>query len=141
MVKDAEAELENILQENPEIRLQFEIYHKLGDDPRVTRIGRVLRKYSLDELPQFWNVLVGEMSLVGPRAYIPFELKEVGSYESILFQIKPGITGWWQIRGRHNTTFKHRLQMDEYYISNWSLWMDTYIILKTVWVMLSGAGV
>lgn len=141
MVVNAEEKLEQLLQEDPDIDMQFKTYHKIEDDPRVTKIGRILRKYSLDELPQFWNVLVGEMSLVGPRAYLPFELGEVGTYKHILFQIKPGITGWWQILGRHNTTFKHRLQMDEYYISNWSLWMDTYVILKTVWIVLIGGGV
>ena len=94
----------------------------------------------MDELPQIWNVLIGEMSLSGPRAYMPVELDEMGSYAPIILRVTPGMTGWWQVLGRHNTTFEKRLQMDEYYISNWSLWMDIYISLKMVFVVLSGNG-
>jgi lipopolysaccharide/colanic/teichoic acid biosynthesis glycosyltransferase len=94
----------------------------------------------MDELPQLLQVLNGEMSLVGPRAYMPSELPAMGSYAATILRVKPGITGWWQISGRNSTTFERRLQMDEYYISNWSLWMDIYILLKTVGVVLSGQG-
>ena len=110
-------------------------------DPRITRVGRIIRKLRIDELPQFFNVLKGEMSLIGPRAYMPSEASKMGDYTATILRIRPGLTGWWQVTGRHETTFEQRLRMDEYYISNWSLWMDTYILLKTVWVILSGRGV
>ena len=80
------------------------------------------------------------MSLVGPRAYVPSELNEIGDYAPVILCIQPGLTGWWQVMGRHGTTFEQRLRMDEYYISNWSLWMDFYILMKTVWVVLGGKG-
>lgn len=140
MVVDAEARLQEILARDPAARAQYEKYHKLESDPRITRVGRWLRKFSLDELPQLLNVLRGEMSLVGPRAYMPSELEAMGSYAEIILRVHPGMTGWWQVQGRHRTTFQQRLQMDEYYISNWSLWMDIFILLKTVWVVISGQG-
>lgn len=80
------------------------------------------------------------MSLVGPRAYMPSELPEIGEYAEMILRVRPGMTGWWQVLGRHNTTFERRLQMDEYYISNWSIWMDLYVLLKTVGVILRGKG-
>ena len=140
MVVGAEERLQQLLEADPVARAQYERFHKLENDPRVTKVGNYLRKYSLDELPQLLNVLKGEMSPVGPRAYLPSELDEIGSYAPIILRVRPGMTGWWQIFGRHKTTFKHRLQMDEYYISNWSLWMDIYILLKTVGVVLGGEG-
>ncbi|RMD59823.1 undecaprenyl-phosphate galactose phosphotransferase WbaP [Candidatus Parcubacteria bacterium] len=140
MVVDAEARLQEILDRDPAARAQYERHHKLENDPRITRVGRWLRKFSLDELPQLVNVLRGEMSLVGPRAYMPSELKDMGSYADIVLRVAPGMTGWWQVQGRHRTTFQQRLQMDEYYISNWSLWMDIFILLKTFWVVLRGGG-
>jgi len=139
MVINAEQKLAEILQD-PALRAEYETFHKLNHDPRVTRVGRWLRRFSLDELPQLWNVLMGEMSLIGPRAYMPSELKEMGEYAPIILRIAPGLTGWWQVMGRHNTSFQKRLEMDEYYISNWSLWMDFYIFLKTIVVVLSGRG-
>lgn len=112
----------------------------MSDDPRITKIGRFLRKYSLDEFPQLWNVLRGEMSLIGPRAYMPSELDDIGEFTEIILRVRPGMTGWWQVMGRHTTTFQARLKMDEYYISNWSLWMDLYIFYKTYWVVIQGTG-
>jgi len=141
MEVDADKKLAVHLQGNPKAKEEFEKFHKLEHDPRVTRVGKWLRRYSLDELPQLWHVLKGEMSLVGPRAYMPEELSAMGSYAATILRVKPGMTGWWQVLGRHNTTFKRRLQMDEYYISNWSLWMDIYVLLKTVGVVVSGQGV
>jgi len=141
MATDAEQRLIELLQTNSAAAAEYEKYHKLAKDPRTTRLGKWLRRYSLDELPQLWNVLKGEMSLVGPRAYMPSEASRMGDYTATILRIKPGLTGWWQVTGRHETTFEQRLRMDEYYISNWSLWMDTYILLKTVWVILSGRGV
>jgi len=138
---DAEQRLEGLLQADPQARQEYQTYHKIRRDPRVTRMGRILRQFSLDELPQFWHVLSGKMSLVGPRAYMVSELPEMGDRASLILQIRPGLTGWWQVMGRHTTTFQHRLQLDEYYLSNWSLWLDIYILIKTVWVFLSGQGV
>lgn len=140
MVKDADESLKELLENNPQARREYEIFHKLSDDPRITRVGRWLRKYSLDELPQLWNVIKGEMSLVGPRAYMPEELEDMGRYVDLILKVRPGMTGWWQVMGRQNTTFQTRLRMDEYYLSNWSLWMDIYIFYKTIWVVLSGTG-
>jgi Undecaprenyl-phosphate galactose phosphotransferase WbaP len=141
MIKDADQQLDALLESNPLAWQEYQQHHKLRRDPRVTRFGRFLRKFSLDELPQLWHVLTGEMSLVGPRAYLSSEYSEMGSYADLIFQIRPGITGWWQVMGRHATTFQHRLQLDEYYLSNWSLWLDIYILIKTGWVFLSGHGV
>ena len=137
---DADRQLERHLQENSDARMEFEKFHKLRHDPRVSRVGRFLRKFSLDEFPQLLNVLRGELSLVGPRAYLPFEMKEMKDYASVILRVKPGITGWWQVMGRHQKSFQQRLEMDEYYISNWSLWMDIYILIKTVWIVLVGSG-
>jgi len=140
MAVDAEQKLSELLQNDPAARAEYRRHHKLADDPRLTRTGKWLRRFSLDELPQFLNVLKGEMSLVGPRAYMPSELNEIGDYAPVILRIQPGLTGWWQVMGRHGTTFEQRLRMDEYYISNWSLWMDFYILMKTVWVVLGGKG-
>lgn len=140
MVVDADRQLQALLQNDPRARDEYAHYHKLRRDPRITRAGRWLRRFSLDELPQLWNVLRGEMSLVGPRAYLPSELSDMGAYAETILRVRSGMTGWWQVLGRHNTTFQRRLEMDEYYISNWSLWMDFYILLKTIGVILRGKG-
>jgi Undecaprenyl-phosphate galactose phosphotransferase WbaP len=141
MMVDAEKRLRELLDTDPAARVEYEKYHKLANDPRITNVGKFLRRFSFDELPQLWNTIKGDMSLVGPRAYMSSELSDMGEYSSIILRIKPGLTGWWQVMGRHETTFQQRLKMDEYYISNWSLWMDIYIILKTVWVILGGTGI
>jgi len=140
MVNNAEAELKTYLENNPEAREEYKQYHKLSGDPRITKVGKFIRKYSLDELPQLFNVLRGEMSLIGPRAYMPSEIDEIGNFTEIILRVHPGMTGWWQVMGRHTTTFQYRLRMDEYYISNWSLWMDLYIFYKTFWVVIHGTG-
>jgi len=132
--------LRHLLKESPTIRAEYSKYHKLRNDPRITRAGNLLRRLFLDEIPQLWNVLKGEMSLVGPRPVMDSETGKMGAYAPIVSRVKPGMTGWWQVMGRNQTTFRERFQMDEYYISNWSLWMDVYILLKTVWVVLSGSG-
>jgi len=141
MVPDAEKRLEELLEQDPEANYKYKKYHKLENDPRITRNGRFIRRFSIDEFPQLINVLKGDMSLSGPRAYLPSELDDMGSYAATILRVNPGMTGWWQVLGRHNTSFQKRLQMDEYYISNWSIWMDIYIYMKTLGVVIFGKGV
>jgi Undecaprenyl-phosphate galactose phosphotransferase WbaP len=141
MVKEADQLLDQVLEQDLLARQEYQQHHKLQSDPRITRVGRFLRKYSLDELPQLWHVMTGEMSLVGHRAYLINEFPGMGSYADLIFQMRPGITGWWQVLGRHSNTFQHRLQLDEYYLNNWSLWLDVYILIRTIWVLLSSHGV
>lgn len=141
MYLDAGERLSAFLRKNPDAQGEWETYRKLkAHDPRVTRIGSFLRKYSLDELPQIINVFKGDMSLVGPRPYLREELEEIKHEKSILFQVKPGITGLWQISGRSHLSFEERLNLDEYYIRNWSLWMDLMILVKTIRAAASGHG-
>jgi Undecaprenyl-phosphate galactose phosphotransferase WbaP len=140
MHENSENILKLLLKNDKKSRLEYEKYHKLINDPRITPIGRFLRKSSLDELPQLWNVIKGDMALVGPRAYMPNEKEKMGGSEDIIFQVSPGLTGWWQVMGRHNTTFQERLELDKYYISNFSTWLDFYILIKTVAVVIGGKG-
>jgi Undecaprenyl-phosphate galactose phosphotransferase WbaP len=140
MYDNADAKLQELLAEDPEAQREYEEFHKLANDPRVTPVGKILRRYSLDELPQLINVIKGDMNLIGPRSYLPRELPAMGDYAKIILKVKPGITGWWQVMGRNATSFKERLRLDEYYISNWSIWLDIYIIIKTVWVLVTGQG-
>ena len=121
-----------MLRENEELRIEFTKYKKLKNDPRITQIGKILRKTSLDEFPQFINVLKGEMSLVGPRPYLPKEKDEMGNYYDYIIKCKPGLTGYWQANGRNSVTFDNRLKMDlEYWKSN-SLILDLQLLNKTV---------
>jgi len=141
MYTDAERRLEEYLQQNPGAQEEWSRYKKLKTgDPRVTRVGSFLRKYSLDELPQLLNVLKGEMSIIGPRPYLQEELEEVMQVKSLLFQVRPGITGLWQTSGRSLVPFAERLDLDEYYIRNWSLWLDIVILIRTVKVTASRHG-
>ena len=140
MVLDADERLLELLDIDPVARENYKKFHKLDKDPRVTQVGRFIRRFSIDEFPQLLNVLKGEMSLSGPRAYLPSEQNEMGDYAATILRVNPGMTGWWQVLGRHNTSFQKRLQMDEYYISNWSIWMDVYIYLKTFGVVVFGKG-
>lgn len=126
--------------ENVEIMEQFSERFKLKRDPRVTRLGAILRKLSLDELPQLINVLKGEMSFIGPRPIVPEEIPKYGDWADLLFAVKPGITGLWQVSGRTDLTYEKRVQLDIYYILNWSLWLDIYILLLTPSAVLSGQG-
>lgn len=119
---------------------EFEREQKLTDDPRVTSLGRTLRRSSLDELPQLINVLKGDMSLVGPRPIIPAELERYGDQQASFLALKPGITGLWQISGRSNIGYDERVKLDIYYVENWSLWLDIKILLKTMVTLVSGRG-
>ncbi len=140
MVVDADQKLTSYLDSHPQAKQEWEEYQKLKEDPRITKFGYWLRKFSLDEIPQFWNVLKGEMSLIGPRAVTKQELEKYGDYKTLILRVKPGITGWWQVMGRNETTWETRKHLEVYYVSNWSLWMDAYITLKTIWVMIRGQG-
>ncbi len=140
MYNNADTKLDELLESDPEAKKEYAEYHKLVNDPRVTPVGKVLRRYSLDELPQLINVVKGDMNLIGPRSYLPRELPTMGEYSKIILKVKPGLTGWWQVMGRNATSFKERLRLDEYYISNWSIWLDIYIIIKTIWVLITGQG-
>ena len=132
MVVGADEKLKQYLKENEEAREEYKKYKKLKNDPRITKVGRFIRKTSLDEFPQFINVLKGEMSLVGPRPYLPREREEINGYFNYITSLKPGITGFWQTNGRNNTTFVDRLDMDMkyYYKHCWKL--DMKILKKTV---------
>jgi len=138
---DAEERLRHILDTDPEARAEWEKYWKLRNDPRVTKIGRFLRRTSLDELPQIINVVRGEMSLVGPR---PVTRREIVEYykdaAQLCFSVPPGITGLWQVSGRNNTTYKQRVSLDSWYVRNWNLWLDIVILFKTVRVVFRSEG-
>jgi Undecaprenyl-phosphate galactose phosphotransferase WbaP len=141
MFQDGDSKLQDYLEGNTEARREWQEFQKLRNhDPRVTRVGRFLRRYSLDELPQLINVLKGNMALVGPRPYLPREKDEIGKSYDLILRVKPGITGLWQVSGRNILPFKQRLLLDEYYIRNWSLWMDLVILIKSVKVFLSREG-
>lgn len=131
MVVGADEILEKYLNENEEAKKEFEINKKLKDDPRVTKIGKFIRKTSIDEFPQFINILKGDMSLVGPRPYIEKERKDMGEYYSYVIKMKPGLTGLWQVSGRSDVTFKDRLNLDMVYYNNHTLKVDYKILLKT----------
>jgi len=138
MVPDAETVLQRMLAEDEEMREEYVEYHKLRSDPRVTRVGRFLRKTSLDELPQLWNVLRGEMSLVGPRPYLPRESEDIGAAHEEILRVRPGVTGPWQVSGRNHTSFSERVRMEAYYVRDWSVWLDLVLLASTVPCLLSG---
>lgn len=137
---DGEARLQTLLEQNPELKREYATFHKLRNDPRVTNVGRFLRKTSLDELPQIWNVLRGEMSIIGPRAYLPREQHVMGDNTKTILRVLPGITGLWQVSGRNELSFAERVALDVYYVRNWSLWLDIYILARTFWIMLFVRG-
>lgn len=137
---DADERLETLLNEHPELRAEYEHFHKLENDPRVTRVGRVLRRVSFDELPQLLNVVRGQMSLVGPRPYMEREREEMGSEQNIIFLAHPGMTGYWQTEARNDVSFAERQAMEAHYVRNWSVWWDIDILLRTPAAMLDKRG-
>lgn len=140
MFIDSDKRLRKYLNRNPEAQKEWEKYRKLKNDPRVTKVGKFLRRWSLDELPQLINVLRGEMSVVGPRPYLPEERGRIGRYRKIIYRVKPGITGLWQVRGRNKLPFETRLALDEFYVRNWSLWFDIMILIQTIEVVIARRG-
>lgn len=131
---------DQILASDPKLRDRFKEKHKLVDDPRVTRIGKFLRKYSIDEYPQFFSILRGDLSLVGPRTIRWEEANHYGPHLSKLLSCRPGLTGFWQVMGRQTTTYEERVSMDMFYINRWSIWLDILIAAKTVWKVLMAEG-
>lgn len=136
MRKDAD----EILRQNAAMRAEYEANFKLKRDPRITRSGEFLRRHSLDELPQIYNVLVGQMSLVGPRMITAPELEKYGLHKSLVLSVRPGITGYWQVNGRQEVSYAERVAMDVYYIENWSIWLDARILLQTPLKVLKREG-
>jgi len=140
MVPNADQVLNDLLEKDPEMRKEWEADHKLKNDPRITWIGNLLRKTSLDELPQLWNILKGEMSLVGPRPIVEAEIEKYAEQYEQYVAVLPGLTGLWQISGRNKTTYPQRIEYDAYYVRNWSLWLDLHILICTVRVVLLREG-
>jgi Undecaprenyl-phosphate galactose phosphotransferase WbaP len=129
---NAETLLRELLESDPAARREWENDHKLRNDPRVTTIGNFLRRSSLDELPQLWNVLIGQMSLVGPRPIVAAEVSKYGNTYPLYLEVTPGITGLWQVSGRNDTTYEQRVRFDSFYVRNWSPWLDVHILARTV---------
>jgi undecaprenyl-phosphate galactose phosphotransferase len=140
MYDNSEETLEHYLQDNPDEVSYYETYHKYKSDPRVTRVGALLRKSSLDELPQIINVLKAEMNLIGPRPYMVSEKDKIGEDVETILHVKPGLTGLWQISGRNDLDFFERVTLDVWYIQNWSLWLDFIIFIKTFVVLFTRRG-
>ena len=140
MCVDAKEKLEELLKTNPEAKAEWEKDFKLKNDPRITKSGAFLRKTSLDELPQIFNVLKGEMSLVGPRPIIKDEMVRYGEYINDYLMVKPGITGMWQVSGRSDTDYKQRVQLDSWYVRNWSIWLDAMLLWRTMKIVAQCKG-
>jgi lipopolysaccharide/colanic/teichoic acid biosynthesis glycosyltransferase len=131
---------DEMLKADPALRAEFERNFKLKNDPRITRVGSLLRRFSLDELPQLFNIVAGEMSFVGPRMITAAELERYGPYKEMLLGVRPGLTGYWQINGRQNVSYEERIRMDVHYLENWSLALDLMILLRTPLKVLRREG-
>jgi undecaprenyl-phosphate galactose phosphotransferase len=131
---------DTFLDADSELKEEFENNFKLKNDPRVTRIGKVLRKLSMDEFPQLFNIFIGQMSLVGPRMVTPEELERYGKFKSERIKIRPGMSGYWQVSGRQEIDYNERIKMDQFYMYRWNIWMDLWIILKTIQKVLKMEG-
>jgi len=140
MIPNADQVLKDLLAKDPVLRAEWEADHKLKKDPRITWIGHIIRKTSLDELPQLWNIFKGEMSLVGPRPIVEAEVEKYGEHYEQYAAVMPGLTGLWQISGRNKTTYEQRIEFDAYYVRNWSLWLDAHIFFSTIRVVLLREG-
>lgn len=140
MIPEAETVIMDYLEKNPHLRQEWEVTHKLRQDPRITRIGKMLRKTSLDELPQLINVMCGDLSLVGPRPIVAEEAEKYKEVFDLYKKVRPGVTGLWQISGRSNTAYDERVDLDSYYVRNWSIWFDIYILAMTPKVVFTGHG-
>lgn len=140
MVEDAQRQLQALIEKDPEIKEEWEKTQKLQNDPRITKLGKILRRTSIDELPQLINILKGEMSFVGPRPIVDEEIPKYGKDFTRVFSNKPGLTGLWQVSGRSDAEYHDRISYDTYYFQNWSIWLDIWIIYKTVGVVLFGKG-
>ena len=140
MYMDADERLKKVLEADPDRKAEWETKFKLADDPRVTPLGRFLRKTSLDELPQLFNVFAGEMALVGPRPIVEEEVVRYGASYEIFSSVRPGVTGLWQCSGRSDTGYERRVALDVHYVLNWSPWMDLWILRRTLAVVLAGKG-
>jgi Undecaprenyl-phosphate galactose phosphotransferase WbaP len=140
MFRNGESLLLEHFQKHPEELAAWHRDQKLKFDPRVTAVGRMLRRFSMDELPQLCNVLLGQMSLVGPRPIVSAEVLKYGRGYDLYSRVRPGITGLWQVSGRNNTTYPERVAFDEYYVRNWSIWLDTYILVRTARAVFGGEG-
>ena len=140
MARDSDAMLEYVLRTDPVAALEWSATHKLRNDPRVTRIGGFLRRTSLDELPQLFNVLRLEMSLVGPRPIVEKEIEYYGVNIAYYYATRPGLTGLWQVNGRSDTSYRRRVQLDKWYVRHWTLWQDIVILAKTVPAVLKRTG-
>ncbi|GAC1461231.1 MAG: sugar transferase [Chamaesiphon sp.] len=137
MVKNADEIFVNMMTTSPQMRQEFEDSFKIKSDPRITAIGKFLRLTSLDEFPQFWNVLKGDMSVVGPRPLVPEELSKYGHHIDKVLTIKPGITGLWQVSGRNDIPYNRRIQIDVYSVTFRNFWLDLWIIVRTIGVILA----
>ena len=137
MVVDSDRRLQEYLRANPEAAKEWEETHKLKHDPRMTKIGAFLRKTSLDELPQLFNVIRGQMSLVGPRPIVDEEVIKYDVFFSDYTMVRPGMTGLWQTSGRSDTSYSRRVRLDAWYVRNWNIWLDISLLVKTVRVVLS----
>jgi Undecaprenyl-phosphate galactose phosphotransferase WbaP len=140
MVPNAEVQLKSLLDQNPDLKLQWEKEHKLKNDPRISKLGDFLRRTSLDELPQLFNVVKSEMSLVGPRPIVQEELQKYGLEKSYYLMVRPGMTGLWQVSGRNDLDYETRVYLDAWYVKNWSLWYDLALLAKTIKVVLFRNG-
>jgi Undecaprenyl-phosphate galactose phosphotransferase WbaP len=140
MILNADQLLQRYLDESPDLKAEWLATHKLKRDPRVTRVGAVLRKLSLDELPQFWNIFIGDMSLIGPRPIVDEEVEKYGRCFELYKQARPGLTGLWQVSGRSDTSYQRRVELDEYYLLNRSIKLDIQILFKTVYVVIGRKG-
>ena len=140
MVPNADAILFKMLEEDEAAAKEYKENKKLKNDPRITKVGKLIRRTSLDELPQLLNVLIGNMSLIGNRPYLPREKEDMGKYYDDIVKTKPGITGYWQVSGRSDVSFKRRLELESYYSNHCSIWMDIKIFFQTFRAVIFGHG-